>query len=295
MPFFTGSFVSVEAARFLPWLPVLALVSLLLLWALRRSWLSRLDPPPRPLAAPPHRKALEGALWALVLAAACIAVPAAAGGFRGGVPGWRAFPYPGGPPGWRGAGRVALLFLVQSLSEELLFRGVVLGALGALLLFLLWRIVAHPLPGEPEDSPRLGQARHRAWLLAGFTGNAVQAGLFAVVHGANPWMTPLASVNIGLAGFVLGWLYWSQGSLWGAWAYHFVWNFSLAAAGVPVSGVTATPPLLPLGLAGARGGLLSGGPFGPEGSLVTTAALLGLVAVLAARTGPKTTAARHNP
>ncbi len=269
-----------EASRFLPAIPVLALGTILLLWLLHRFWLPRLSPKPRSLAAGPGRKVLLGAAGALGLAVACILVSAAAGSYRATSPDWSAFAYPGPGTGSGLAPRLVAIFLLQSLSEELLFRGILAGGLGLLFLFLLSFVTVHALPGEPEGSGRLVAARYRTWLLAGLLANAVQAVLFTTVHGANPGLTLLASMNIGLAGFVLGWLFWSQGSLLGAWAWHFVWNFSLAAAGLPVSGVLAAPALLPLGISGTRPGLVSGGSFGPEASLLCTAGLLVFLGLL---------------
>ncbi|MFI5181016.1 MAG: type II CAAX prenyl endopeptidase Rce1 family protein [Thermoanaerobaculia bacterium] len=274
MPFFAGTSSILDASRFLPALPALALVTVLFLFLLHRFWLSRLAPRPCSLADGWPKKIAVGALGALALAAFSILLPALAGTFRSTSPDWSAFESPRGTAAPAGPLRLLTGFLLQSLSEELLFRGALMGGLGVLLLFLLSFVTVHPLPGEPSDSPRLQAARHRTWLLAGFLANLVQAALFMTVHGANPGVTPLASWNIGLAGFVLGWLFWSQGSLFGAWTWHFVWNFSLAAAGLPVSGVLAAPALLPLGISGTRPGLLSGGSFGPEGSLLCTAGLL---------------------
>ena len=279
MPFFTGTSSVFDAFRYLPAIPALALGTVLFLWLLHRFRLSRLDPKPPSLADGSLRKLTIGALGALALAALCVLAPALVGSYRE-SPDWSAFAYPATTAAPGNAARLLAIFLLQSLSEELLFRGVVMGALGVLFLFVLAFVTVHPLPGEPDGSGRLAAARHRTWLLAGLLANAVQAGLFTMVHGANPGVTLIASINIGLAGFVLGWLYWSQGSLLGAWAWHFVWNFSLAAAGLPVSGVLAAPALLPLGISGARPGLLSGGSFGPEASLLCTAGLLAFLGVL---------------
>ncbi len=278
MPFFPGSSAALDPARYLLYLLASTAGAGIILWLLHRYWLSRLSPKPPSLAASFLEKTLAAVVGALGLVILCLLAPAAAGSFRASATGWEAFDYPAGPLGAKGAAETGAVFLFQSLSEELLFRGVVMGALGTALLFLFSRVTVHALPGEPPDSHRLAAARRRTWLLAGLLANAAQASIFTFVHCANPGLTPLASVNIGLAGFILGWLYWSQGSLWGAWAWHFVWNFGLAAAGLPVSGIVASPALLHLGISGACPGLISGGPFGPEGSLICTAGLLATLA-----------------
>ena len=62
-----------------------------------------------------------------------------------------------------------------------------------------------------------------------------------------------------------------------------LWNFTLAALALPVSGMTFGPPLLSTGIAGAAIPLLSGGAFGPEGSLLSTLALAAVLALLIRR------------
>lgn len=105
-----------------------------------------------------------------------------------------------------------------------------------------------------------------------WAGIAVPSVLFVLFHGLNPHVTPLALVNIGLAGVVFALAVRWTGTLWFAVGYHFAWNlFQGAVLGLPVSGVlrnglwafpTDGPPIL------------TGGPFGPEGGLVVTMILL---------------------
>jgi len=92
-----------------------------------------------------------------------------------------------------------------------------------------------------------------------------------------------ALLNIALAGAVLGWLYWGEGGLFGCWTFHALWNFTLAALALPVSGMTFGPPLLSTGIAGAGLPFLSGGAFGPEGSILSTAGLAAVLAFLIRR------------
>lgn len=103
--------------------------------------------------------------------------------------------------------------------------------------------------------------------------NTLIALLFAFVHADNPNAELIGVINVGLAGLVLGQLYWLHGSVIGAWTLHWVWNAGLATLGMPVSGLAIGPPLLGVGATGARVPLLSGGQFGPEASLAATAAL----------------------
>jgi uncharacterized protein len=263
-----------ELGDYVSSLAALAAAAALVLLLLHRALLSKIQPPPATVARPWWRKALAGAGWAAALLAASLAIPAALGSYAPSAGDFHPFSYPQAPAGLPNVGRVASLFLVQSLWEELIFRGLVMGVPGLLLALLLGRT---------------GLDRRRAWAAAGLAANALQAAFFALLHRGNPATTPLSLLNIFLAGVLLGALYWSQGALWGAWTFHFLWNFGLAAAGLPVSGVTATPALLPLGIRGAREDFLSGGRFGPEGSLLATVALA--IAAAAVLRGPRPRAA----
>ena len=258
MPVVAGVPPAFEIRDYVRTLPALAVVAVLVLVLLHRYVLRRIDPLPSTVAAPWWRKILIGAGWAGLLLVAALLVPAVLGSFAPSGAGFRPFSYPQAPVGLVNVERVASLFLAQSLWEELIFRGVLMGGLGLALSLLL---------------VRTGLERGRAWALAGLVANALQALIFAFVHRGNPGMSALSLLNIALAGVLLGALYWRQGGLFGAWTFHFLWNFGLAASGLPVSGVTTTPALLPLGIAGAREDLVSGGRFGPEGSLVATLAL----------------------
>jgi hypothetical protein len=82
-------------------------------------------------------------------------------------------------------------------------------------------------------------------------------------------------LNIGLAGAFLGALYIRTGSLWLASGAHLGWNWVHGfLLDLPVSGLdVAEQPFLVSRVSGPT--LLSGGAFGPEGSLLATGVLLG--------------------
>lgn len=110
----------------------------------------------------------------------------------------------------------------------------------------------------------------------------VTAVFFAALHLVNPGISWLPLVNIALAGVLLGCLYWRSYSLWIVAGVHFGWNWVMGVgAGLPVSGIGQLGPVQ----ATAAGPLwLTGGDFGPEGSLVATAVLLAAI-VWSSRTG----------
>jgi hypothetical protein len=120
---------------------------------------------------------------------------------------------------------------------------------------------------------RLQRPLRWLWLVSGLGANLVVAVAFAIAHGGNPYVSPLAQVNIALAGLALGQLYWSQAAPWGAWGWHWVWNAGLASLGLPVSGVLLTPALTGIGFSSVEPGPWSGGRFGPEGSIACTIVL----------------------
>lgn len=103
--------------------------------------------------------------------------------------------------------------------------------------------------------------------------------LFGLFHGLNPNITPLALVNISLAGVLLAVCYLVTRELWLPMAFHFAWNFVQGPIlSLPVSGL-ATGGLLLIETDGSP--LLTGGTFGPEGGLLNTATMsLGLLILL---------------
>lgn len=110
----------------------------------------------------------------------------------------------------------------------------------------------------------------------------ITAGAFGLLHLVNPGAGLLPAVNVTLAGVILGLLYLQSGSLWLAIGFHWGWNFAEGGLfGFAVSGYR-----FPGGLAeaSARGpSWLSGAAFGPEGSVVLTAACIVLIAVALTR------------
>jgi len=94
------------------------------------------------------------------------------------------------------------------------------------------------------------------------------ATLFALLHGGNPNIGPVALANIVLAGLVLGIYYIHRGNLWFPFGLHWGWNyFQGVVFGSPVSGINI-PSVMEIEITGDP--LWTGGAFGFEASLVTT-------------------------
>lgn len=127
----------------------------------------------------------------------------------------------------------------------------------------------------------------RGWLMqviASRHGLAVGIGLtsvfFGLLHALNiPPSPELATglINIVLFGVFIGLYAAREGSLWGVCGWHAAWNWLLGLGfGLEVSGqVIETPPLI-MDLIPRSGAAwwLTGGGFGPEGSVVVTVILL---------------------
>jgi membrane protease YdiL (CAAX protease family) len=105
---------------------------------------------------------------------------------------------------------------------------------------------------------------------------------FAAAHAGNPQVGAIALGNIALAGVWLSVAFFAPGGMPLAWGAHFGWNAGLALLfDAPVSGYALQVP----GVAYAPGAhaWVDGGPFGPEGGIVASIALIAGTAVLLGR------------
>ncbi|HXM45133.1 MAG TPA: type II CAAX endopeptidase family protein [Bryobacteraceae bacterium] len=141
---------------------------------------------------------------------------------------------------------VSVLLLFGSAGEELLFRGfgfqVLLRALGAWTTILPVGVV------------------------------------FAALHAANPNATWLGLANTAGFGILFGYAFLRSHDIWLPIGLHFGWNFTLPLFGVNVSGLTMR--LTGFTMRWSAGTLWSGGEYGPEASVLTSAVLLLLFAYL---------------
>ncbi|RYG01005.1 MAG: CPBP family intramembrane metalloprotease, partial [Chitinophagaceae bacterium] len=136
-----------------------------------------------------------------------------------------------------------LIMLIVAISEETLFRGYLLNNL---------------------------MQSFDKWKALGFS-----AMMFAFMHIGNPNITAVAALNILLAGGVLGCNYIFTKNLWFGIMFHFTWNFLLGPVlGYNVSGVGISSLTRPE-INGSE--IFTGGEFGPEGSVIVTLLLSGLL------------------
>jgi hypothetical protein len=114
--------------------------------------------------------------------------------------------------------------------------------------------------------------------IGGFATILPAAVIFGIAHMDNPNRNLLGIVNTMLWGFVFGYAYLRTSALWLPIGLHFGWNVALPMLGANLSGFT-------MGVTGyalhwKAGDLWSGGGYGPEGSLLTTAIVMVLFFVV---------------
>ena len=102
--------------------------------------------------------------------------------------------------------------------------------------------------------------------------------VFAALHAFNPSASPLGIANTAGFGFLFGYAFLRSHDLWLPIGLHFGWNVTLPLFGVNVSG-------LRIGVTGhalewSADKLWSGGDYGPEASIVTSALMLILFAYI---------------
>jgi len=127
------------------------------------------------------------------------------------------------------------------------------------------------LPAAAEEILFRGylfQALAEAW--GGLTALWVTSLAFGLIHLTNPNTSVIGIGNIVVAGLFLGAVYLKTASLWWATGAHIGWNWALGFLGdLPVSGLELvnTPMYEPV-VGGPQ--WISGGAFGPEGSILAT-------------------------
>jgi len=135
---------------------------------------------------------------------------------------------------------VTLLLMAGAIGEELLFRGygfqILLAALGPYATILPISI------------------------------------LFALLHGRNPNATWFALVNTAGFGVLFGYAFLRSRDLWLPIGLHFGWNLTLPLFGANLSGLTMR--VTGHEMAWTAGKLWSGGDYGPEASILTSAVLV---------------------
>ena len=131
-------------------------------------------------------------------------------------------------------------FLLQGMSEEVVCRG-----------FMMTSTLRH----------------HNIWWAIG-----VNSVVFAVMHSFNNGLSLFALLNLILSGVTFSLYMLRTGSIWGACAFHSIWNFVQGNFyGLPVSGISAGDTVFSFGFKGSA--LVNGGDFGLEAGIAATIVL----------------------
>jgi len=106
--------------------------------------------------------------------------------------------------------------------------------------------------------------------LGSYLALCLSALIFGLMHLMNPNSSLLVAIGLSIqAGLLLGVLYMFSRNLWLPIGVHFAWNFTLGGVwGAPVSGMLLEKSLITSALKGNE--LVTGGAFGPEGSIQAT-------------------------
>ncbi len=191
---------------------------------------------------------------------------------------------------------LGLAWAPPSLREFFIGAGVAAGAAVVILAAPLAAGFANFQPAEGSEHPWLSLGFVSLVLLFGaageemlFRGYAFQllvrsigpfatilptSVLFGIAHLPNQNSNALGVLNTMLWGVLFGYAYLRTGALWLPIGLHFGWNVTLPLFGVNLSGFT-------MGVTGyalhwTTAGLWSGGAYGPEGSVLTTAVVVAL-------------------
>jgi len=158
-----------------------------------------------------------------------------------------------------GLGLASLVgYAVQGPAEEALFRGWLLPVIGS---------------------------RYRPWV--GVVSTSI---LFSLAHLSNTGITLVVLLNLFLFGVFAAFYALAEGGLWGIGAWHAVWNWAEGDLfGFAVSGSQHQGLLFSARVTGPS--ILTGGSFGPEGGLGTTAVLVAAIVFLLVRDRRRLTAA----
>jgi len=108
--------------------------------------------------------------------------------------------------------------------------------------------------------------------LGGWTTVVPVGVIFAALHAGNPNATWLGLANTAGFGILFGYAFLRSHDIWLPIGLHFGWNFTLPLFGVNVSGLTMR--LTGFTMRWSAGTLWSGGEYGPEASILTSAVLL---------------------
>lgn len=165
-------------------------------------------------------------------------------------------------------GLISLFGKVDIVENPNPFNFKVLGIIG---LFL----IGYMVQGAGEEILARGwqfqviAARHKPWI-----GAVISSIMFALLHGFNSGISVIALINLFLFAVLLLFFILHDRSIWAACGWHTSWNWALENIfGLKVSGSEGIVSVFKFSTQGPN--YITGGDFGPEGSILTSLVLIG--------------------
>ena len=171
-----------------------------------------------------------------------------------------------------------------------------LGGMGAATLVLTGPLLAHAARIQPDPASHASPAEFcfvsvlllfgsagEEMLFRGYGFQVLLRGLgdwttvvpvgviFAALHSGNPYSTWLGLANTAGFGILFGYAFLRSHDIWLPIGLHFGWNFTLPLFGVNVSGLNVR--LTGFAMQWSAGPIWSGGDYGPEAGVLTSAVL----------------------
>lgn len=179
---------------------------------------------------------------------------------------------------------VGLLMFVLVVGLNLLFGGVKLEGIAfqpKMLPILILSFLGYLIQGASEEILCRGYfcVSVSRWMPL-WVGMVVNSIAFALLHLANPGLSPLALLNLFLFGIFMTVYMVRRGNLWGVCAIHSIWNFAQGNIfGLQVSGMASENTILRTAQKDNMT-LWNGGAFGPEGGLCVTFVLIAAILIV---------------
>lgn len=172
---------------------------------------------------------------------------------------------------------LGLFMAINLTSKQIQYQGS--GGMGFLFIFLYF--IGFTIQAFSEEflvrglMQKLLEEKHSAWLSI-----ILPSAIFSLLHLANPDFNWLSMVNTFLIGLIFAYLTYLTRSLWMASGLHMLWNYLIGPVfGLPVSGIVFNESILKFVNLG-EDGLLNGGLYGPEASLLVTILTVATLAIL---------------
>ena len=169
--------------------------------------------------------------------------------------------------GWAvGAALIAAVAVLLMAAGSLVYHAFWRGEVGGVVLWIVLLLIA----SAAEEIAFRGYGMQRLIDAIGEpAGVLVFSALFAMVHMNNPSSSTLSALNTFLAGILLSLAYLKTRALWLPIGLHWSWNFMMGQVfSLPISGLNLAPRLFKAEVSGPE--WLSGGSYGPEGSILFT-------------------------